>query len=446
MFTNLHAKNFKAFEHFNVDLRPITLVLGPNNSGKSSVFAALRLLAQTASCNDPEVPLLLNGQYGDFGTYRDLVYGNNRNRTIEIGVSRESDAEREKTPYTKSFSLTVRFRYRVQRRQIVQTYSELSSGSDVYVQTALSSDTDRQVVQAAAGYQVPPSLRGRFGRALRMINFVPYLAYYQLRGEQLGPAVTEWFGNDFEDKLRAGIAIQRSANDALRKVEFLSAMRLPPERTYLFTGERRQTIGRRGENMAAILATESTRPRKGSKNVLESVSRWLHAASIGAKLDVHSLTDRHYELRVQHPVTKETENLADVGYGHSQVLPVLVGGYSLRPGDTYIIEEPEIHLHPNAQAALGDFFVELQEGGIQTLAETHSEYIVLRLQQHVASGRISPSDVAIYFVYPHKDKKAIARVDLDGRGRFTSEWPRGFFPERLEEAKQLSRIRMERDA
>ncbi len=164
-------------------------------------------------------------------------------------------------------------------------------------------------------------------------------------------------------------------------------------------------------------------------------------AGIASDLRVEPLSDRHYEIRVQHPVTEEYQNLADVGYGNSQILPVLVGGFNLRPGATYLVEEPEIHLHPRAQAELGDFFLDLYRRGVQSVVETHSEHLILRLQQHVASQSIPPDKIGFYYVYAQGKKKGVAPLKLDSLGRFTEPWPEGFFPERLEEAKKLSKLR-----
>jgi AAA15 family ATPase/GTPase len=73
MLTCLDLRNFRAFESLELTLAPITIFVGPNNSGKSSILSALRILAQTVRNEDFKIPLVLNGPFGQFGTYRDLV-------------------------------------------------------------------------------------------------------------------------------------------------------------------------------------------------------------------------------------------------------------------------------------------------------------------------------------------------------------------------------------
>lgn len=176
------------------------------------------------------------------------------------------------------------------------------------------------------------------------------------------------------------------------------------------------------------------------------VGSWLKAAGIAADVKVTWLSDRHFEVGIKHPVTGEVENILDVGRGTSQVLPVLIGGYRLRAGDTYLVEEPEIHLHPRAQASLGDFFCELTQRGVQSIVETHSEYLITRLQQHVASGALRPEQVVFYYVSASGGSKRLQSMELSPEATFVGGIPGGFFPQRLEEANRLVQARGKRSA
>jgi predicted ATPase len=131
--------------------------------------------------------------------------------------------------------------------------------------------------------------------------------------------------------------------------------------------------------------------------------------------------------------------LADVGYGVSQILPVLVGGYGLVRDALFIVEQPELHIHPKAQAEVGEFFCELVQNGIQSIVETHSEHLILRIQQKVALGELDPSDVAVSYINPTPQGKQIVDLPLGRDGLFTVPWPGGFFEERKKEAFQLAR-------
>ena len=155
------------------------------------------------------------------------------------------------------------------------------------------------------------------------------------------------------------------------------------------------------------------------------------------------LGDRHFEMLIQHPVTQEYENLTDVGYGISQVLPVLAGGYNMGRGSTFIVEEPEIPLHPKAQSHLADFFTSLHDKGIQCILETHSEHLIVRLQTHVAKGRIDPKNIIVYYVHTEGEVKGVVKLTLGPNGLFNEKWPRGFFEDRLQEVEALARAGQE---
>ena len=140
--------------------------------------------------------------------------------------------------------------------------------------------------------------------------------------------------------------------------------------------------------------------------------------------------------------TGEAENLADAGFGCSQILPILVAGLNCEPGSLLIIQQPEIHLHPKAQAELGSFLYMVAKKGVQLIVETHSEQLLLRLQSHIAAGDLGLEDICVYCTdYDQNNNNKILRnLPIGEDGIFTKEWPRGFFPERLEEAKRLAKL------
>ncbi|RLC00682.1 MAG: hypothetical protein DRI57_32000 [Deltaproteobacteria bacterium] len=431
MFCELNLKNFKAYERLSIELKPLTFLLGPNNSGKSSILAALRLLHQTVKSRDRSVSLLLNGVMGEFGTYKDIVHGNNTRKQINIrcGIMGGDFASG-----TDVLSIDLKYKYRPSLKELILKRAEICLNDDIIMVTRYAEDTERRIIQKIADYEIPPASQSSLSKGFETMNFLPFPLASSLKQHDELP--------EFKESISKIFMINRVAVSAFHNMEYIGAMRIPPSRIYLFSGEKRDRVGPSGENCINMLTMYSMKKDSQSKNIFKKVTKWLKQACIASDLKIIPLSDhRYFELRIQHPQTEEYQNLADIGYGHSQILPVLVGGYHLNKGSTFLAEEPEIHLHPISQAELGDFFSELYENGVQSLVETHSEYMILRLQQHVAQGRIPPEDIVFYYVYANNGKKVVVRLNLDKRGRFLEEWPEGFFPERLEEAKKLSKIR-----
>jgi len=123
-----------------------------------------------------------------------------------------------------------------------------------------------------------------------------------------------------------------------------------------------------------------------------------------------------------------------VGYGISQITPIVTQALSSRNG-MLLIEQPEVHIHPRLQAAVGDLLIHsVRELGNQVLVETHSEHLVLRLLRRIREGVIDPDDVAILYVDQLADGAAhVRQLDVDSSGELVEGWPGGFFDERLEE-------------
>ncbi|WP_080429494.1 AAA family ATPase [Burkholderia ubonensis] len=446
MLERLSLKNFKSFENETFDIRPITVFLGPNNSGKSSVLSAAKILSQTVISYDVNVPLLLNGALGDFGTYKDVVFSNNRMRHIEISFSIDANddyisARSSRWNTTDTLHVKLKYKFRPALREIIIGELEVSKGVHHALTLKYQNDSERYLIEKINGVNVPASIKSDLSADLRLFHFLPRSIYLPKHRIDPDSALATFLDEDHSDTLRLAARICDPAYRFFNSLEYIGAMRQPPSRSYLFSGERNLKVGASGQHAASIIAMDSLRKGKKGKNIKSRIVDWLRKSGMAADIKVENLSDRHYELHIQNSHSKEYQNFADVGYGISQVIPILVAGYNLRRGQTLMVEEPEIHLHPSAQAELGDFFLDLYADGVKSIVESHSEYLVVRLQQHVAAGLIKKEDVAFYYVHAGQDGKVVTRLTLDEKGTFEQSWPQGFFPQRLDEAKKLAQLR-----
>lgn len=121
-------------------------------------------------------------------------------------------------------------------------------------------------------------------------------------------------------------------------------------------------------------------------------------------------------------------SIADVGFGVSQTLPLLVALFAAEPGQLVFIEQPEIHLHPRAQTALAQVLAAAAQCGVRVVVETHSSLLLLGIQTLVAEGALAPSLVKLHWFRRRLDKgdTEIVSADLDEAGTFDSEWPEDF--------------------
>jgi hypothetical protein len=173
--------------------------------------------------------------------------------------------------------------------------------------------------------------------------------------------------------------------------------------------------------------------RTAGKKQLEKVLEHLSLLGLGDRLEAREIDKTRVELsisRVSGSGEKKNDlvNIANVGVGVSQALPVIVALQTAGLGRIVYIEQPELHLHPLAQQNLGDVLVEAAGRGVNVVVETHSDHLLLRLQTLVAEGKMNPDHVSLnWFSRDKNGQTIITPANLDQRGAF-GDWPIDFIP------------------
>jgi predicted ATPase len=208
------------------------------------------------------------------------------------------------------------------------------------------------------------------------------------------------------------------------------------------------TLGSSGEFTAAVLndrgqdivdcPLDDGRTRRCTLN--EAVDYWLE--KFGAATSVSTINQGRAGIRIEVADAQngESRDLASVGVGVSQLLPVVVICLLASRGDLILLEQPELHLHPAPQQVLGDFLIAITNSGRQVIVETHSEYLVNRLRRRVAedfSGALATS-VNVYYGTRQSGSTEFQPLLLDEFGGF-DEWPEGFFDQSSSDAEEILR-------
>ncbi len=173
---------------------------------------------------------------------------------------------------------------------------------------------------------------------------------------------------------------------------------------------------------------------------MESViGAWLSELGLISSFDLDMLDERQtlYRMNVRLRSGAPQVLLTDVGFGVSQVLPVLVMLAYAQDGDTLVLEQPEIHLHPAVQSGLADIILETAlTRNVQIILESHSEHLLMRLQRRIAEEefgrnlRVKPSDVSLYFAKQTPKGSHLERLEIDLFGNIVN-WPAEFFGDPL---------------
>jgi len=240
----------------------------------------------------------------------------------------------------------------------------------------------------------------------------------------------------------------------LLRSDFIGPFRTPPERRYPFGGFSAGRGGPTGEQAVNLLITEALLNPNSPRPLRDALSFWFNHLRLAESLDIKDLAKRLnlFQVDVSGAGRGTRANLADVGFGVSQVLPVLVQGLLMRRGGIYLVQQPEIHLHPDAQAGLADFFIYLASYGVITIIETHSEYLLLRLRRRLAEGirpisaclkvereefpQMTKDNVAVLFTGLDQEEAAVRQLEIGSSFQFEN-LPPGFMSQALDDRVAL---------
>lgn len=234
--------------------------------------------------------------------------------------------------------------------------------------------------------------------------------------------------------------VARTYFDALRSAfagstfNYVGPLRDTPRKYYIQGDQYRERRPTSDVPIAELIA--------GSEVLHERTNEWLRHFATRIEID-----DSHEDIHRVKTIRNDRDqdlDISNVGFGVSQILPVVVQALIAVPGSTTIVEQPEIHLHPNMQAHLVDFFVQASKGSPKErrrfIIETHSATFLNRLRLRIAQQKVNRSDVAIYSFEINEDNCAfIEEVTLFDDGDF--DWPRDFMEEELKDIREFSRIR-----
>jgi predicted ATPase len=429
--TSIRLLNFKSFEDSGeIKLAPLTVLFGRNNTGKSSIIQSLLLLCQTLDAPADVARLNLRGPVYAAGTYADLVHKHQlkQNMTLELGVSVRGTS--------RSGHLELQFKSdepQAPRLARLTVNSPNAEPLAVSRGRGAGGPYEMMIGQDNLGGEKKANFRFSVNQFLPLIGEEPsHVGRPSTRREQCRTAARQ---------------ILREVDESLRSTRAIGAFRRQPDRRYEYQGRPPEGVDVTGLHVIDALLEDANRRRKRGE-LIRGVNRWLEKVGRVRLLPIRGIS-RHakiYEIRLKDTDSGRWANFADVGFGIAQALPVIVEGLRTPEGGMFLVQEPEIHLHPDAQLAMADFLIGLVRSNRRVIVETHSENILLRIRHAVvthtnkaSNGRagLAPDDISIVHVHKTEDGASHAdRLDLDELGQIRN-WPRGFMEEATEERMRI---------
>lgn len=414
-----------------LNIRPLTILLGPNNSGKSSIFGPLLLMSQTLAARDVRTAIVTRGPTINVGSYNEFVHQHKVQEDIFFGFrfhTHEPPAEIDDNaiypPGVLELTLGVGDE---QQETCLKDFRIL----DIYKRQML-----KRSLGANGAYSLRqrnlPALKGREAKAIKEdfpFNFAfsptTALGSFDDDSEPDAKSSKNPFSREFQEYLRCVGFTYDMLRNIFNELSYVGPLRERPRRYYETSGSIPMSVGIRGQQTANLI-------KRRHGEFQEQLDAWVRRFEFGDALQVKNWSDDLFSLVFSGERPRSKTNLADVGFGASQVLPLIVQALAARESSLMIAEQPEIHLNPRLQGVLADLFVEMANADRRVIVETHSEHLLLRLRTLIASGTIDPSLVALYFVEKAGTLSTVKEIPIEANGHIrASDWPHGFFEDGL---------------
>jgi predicted ATPase len=442
--------NFKSWAKADLRCGRITGLFGTNSSGKTSLIQFLLLLKQTKDATDRALSLDLNGNLVQLGTVVDAIHQHDEEKNIkwslgfllDTEMSVSDPSQKKNSIVAKGGALKVESEVKIQHKAPTATTLSYELG-DMKFSLALKDGATPQFELKAE--------RSDGGKS--DFNFIRNTGRpWKLPGPIKAYAFPDQARTYFQN---AGfLAELETAYEAeLDRVFYLGPLREFPKRDYLWARSRPTDVGQRGEKVidAILAATDAgemrnIKPKARLKPFQEIIAHWLRTMGLIESFTVVEIApgSNRWQARVRTRAGASEVLLTDVGFGVSQVLPVVTLLQYVPEGSTVVLEQPEIHLHPLAQAGLADVIIQAAtHRKVQVILESHSEHLLLRLQRRIAEEEISAEDVKLYFCDAPRGVSVNTPLEVDLYGNITN-WPDKFMGDAFTEAAEAEMARLNR--
>lgn len=461
----IRLRNFRGFRDTRIELKPLTVLLGPNSAGKSSFGQALAAMAHAHKlyASTPQASLTpppnedVDTWPVDLGNTNDL-----RTKGAEGSVKIELE--------TVGGLVEFGFGGMSHTDELLLRYISYPGGERITsvnlpykttVDNVPQGQTSSAVMLEGASYNSANLDQVK----LRKINEIQWqenaTEVSVILSGLILKAVTHKTGTS---RVLSG----RASNDLsslFKKLTYLRANRKRPTRGYKDGEHKYQPIGYSGEWTPSILLRNGRdqvsyfEPPQIPQNIdearkisyawkvkqgslLEEVGAWLSRLNLAEAVETVPPTPHDSSVKLRATIKGQgSHDITEIGFGVSQVIPVLVAGL-LQPIDSlFIVDLPEAHLHPRPQGTIADFFCSLALSGRSALVETHSEMFFHRLRLRAAQDPSLMDKIAVYFIDPPKEGNC-CNPRLVGLG-FEDElsWPEGFLQEAYETEMLINVVR-----
>jgi predicted ATPase len=431
----LSINNFKTIRELkDFTFNSINIISGVNSSGKTSLIQFLLMLKQTAEAQSTDPALKFDGNWIKLGCPNDLVYEKNVNNHIVFELSFNKDEIdvyfqpvygieniSVKIDYSikdeKCYCSKICFLYQTPQKPRKEHFICFTNNYELF---KVETDT------ALFGKEFM-DLIGKEGN-LNLTSFIPSTFSTDINNPdypELDKNPNKRITIEVKTKEIQSIVLKFFAN-----ISYIGPLRAEPSDWY--QAGRNKYIGSKGEYAAQFFEEESENTvdfypiiddgiigQKQTMPLSEAVKYWIcdvfHLAKdIMAEKD----NDKYIVKIINHYGVEST--IRQVGFGISQILPIVIEGLRMDKNGLLVLEQPEIHLHPKVQSALFDFIYSMSLTGKRFLVETHSDHFITRMRRRVAESKNGlHKNINMVFVEQRVTEHLFRKLDLSDMGTFS---------------------------
>lgn len=411
----LILENIRSFVgRHTIPLAPLTFLTGENSSGKSTLMAILSAVSNpktfpfTTRFNEEPFEL---GSFDTIATYKGGKFG--RAKYFRIGYRNPSKEGNVPNEVIATFI----------SKGGQPTLSEVTISSSVGKAELMFSDQDKK--QLIVDIEFP----GGNGKEIQKFRFETTLVEPDFPN-LIQFILLDIFQRQGKDKPRIPVetAIKLFQDIKSRAAISIAPIRTKPRRTYDQVSD---TFNPEGSHIPFVLAKHLQEAGKQRDYFAKALEKFGNGSGLFKTIDVKQLGEKLADpFQIMITISGRPSNLLDVGYGVSQALPIVVESVLLSKDKLLLLQQPEVHLHPKAQAALGSFFVDLvRDQNKSFVIETHSDFIIDRIRQEVAAGKLDKDLFSILFLNKEHFDTQISDLKVDKMGNILDPPPnyRDFF-------------------